>query len=250
MSALNGRKYTSYVQYQENKEFFEQKVSRTYNEVHGKVIAARSKILIEKYYKDFIKAGESILDIGNGGCAPEGVVGVEVAGQLGSFIGFDASFSMLARSQNHYPKTAGNALEMPFKDSSFDHVLINCLFHHLGFNSEETNGDRIQQLIHEALRVTRNSLIICEPVTWNWIEKIERRVFKLLKSFPLYMQSELSLLETLSDVDISVKQFQKYTLTQLTSPFYCYPLCMAVTWPRFPAFLSIYDHLFFIVKRT
>ena len=77
--------------------------------------------------------------------------------------GLDLNFTLFDRSASHLPangsspKLAGDALQLPFKDASFDVVSCSLFVHHLA-------PDQVMQYSREALRVARVAVLIHDLV--------------------------------------------------------------------------------------
>ena len=92
-----------------------------------------------------VTRGSQVLDVGTG----PGLVAAAVVERGGDVIGIDFSTAMLAEAQRRYPEIAfrqGSADELPFADGTFDAVVSNLAWHHLG---------RPEQALREACRVLR-----------------------------------------------------------------------------------------------
>lgn len=234
----------------DSRDFFSESITSTYDRIHGKVRAARQEILQQKYYHDLIGDGDTVLDIGNGGHTPEELVGDEIARRMSFFVGSDNSVGMINRKPTSFPRLVADGRTLPFGQGAFDFVLINGVLHHLGFSQMETHPTRCKQLLSEALRISRKGVIIYEPVLWNICEHLERLLFPLLGKFPLYMLSKSSFSGLLQEMGVKTAREDILTLSQLTHPFYWYPLVMNPSWFKLPAFISPIDHYFLYLEST
>jgi SAM-dependent methyltransferase len=92
-----------------------------------------------------VTRGSKALDVGTG----PGLVAAAVVARGGEVIGVDFSEAMLAEARQRYPEIEfrqGSADALPFEDGTFDAVVSNLVFHHLG---------RPEQALREAYRVLR-----------------------------------------------------------------------------------------------
>lgn len=77
--------------------------------------------------------------------------------------GLNLNFTLFDRSASHlpangyFPKLTGDALQLPFKDSSFDAVSCSLFVHHLA-------PEQVVQYAREALRVCRSAALIHDLV--------------------------------------------------------------------------------------
>jgi ubiquinone/menaquinone biosynthesis C-methylase UbiE len=229
------------------KDQFE-RISETYDEVHHRVVSAIHRFSQEKYYRRCV--GGKVLDIGNGGQPPDEVMGDRIAATLVNFVGIDRSVAMLQRKGTDFRKVVGDGSNLPFKDDSFDYVIINGVLHHLGVNAREARCGRVQQFISEALRVSSRGLIVYELFTTPLLESVERIFAGVLRSMRTFVLSERTLDDCLERLGLARSDVASKTLAELTDPFYWYAIVMEHTWLRLPAFLSPFRHGFFIVKKA
>ncbi len=228
------------------KDQFE-KISETYDKVHHRVVSAIHHFSREKYYGRC--AGGRVLDIGNGGQPPDEVMGDQIALTLEHFVGIDRSVAMLQRKRVSFRKVVGDGSHLPFKDESFDYVIINGVLHHLGIDSREARCGRVQQFISEALRVCSKGLIVYELFTTPLLESVERIFVGVLRSMPTFVLSERTLDNCLGQLGYARSEIVSKTLSELTDRFYWYAVVMEHTWLRLPAFLSPFRHGFFIIAK-
>ncbi len=228
------------------KDQFE-RISETYDKVHHRVVSAIHRFSQEKYYGRCV--GGKVLDIGNGGQPPEEVMGDQVAATLANFVGIDRSGAMLQRKRISFRKVVGDGSHLPFKDESFDYVIINGVLHHLGIDSREARCGRVQQFISEALRVCSKGLIVYELFTSPLLESVERIFAGVLRSMPTFVLSELTLDNCLGQLGFARSEVASKALSELTDRFYWYAVVMEHTWLRLPAFLSPFRHGFFVIAK-
>lgn len=99
-----------------------------------------------------LSSGDLVLDLGAG----TGVSTVEYAAEGAYAVGTDISIGMLQAGRHRgVPMVAGNALELPYKDDSFDAVTISFALR---------NVPHTEQALAEMFRVTRpgGRIVICE----------------------------------------------------------------------------------------
>lgn len=92
-----------------------------------------------------VARGSKVLDVGTG----PGLVAAAVVARGGEVIGIDFAEAMLAEARRRNPEIEfrqGSADALPFEDGTFDVVVSNLVFHHLG---------RPEQALREAYRVLR-----------------------------------------------------------------------------------------------
>jgi SAM-dependent methyltransferase len=90
-----------------------------------------------------VTRGSRVLDVGTG----PGLVAAAVAERGGAVIGIDFSAAMLAEAQRRYAEIAfrqASADDLPFADGTFNAVVSNLVWHHLG---------RPEQALQEVYRV-------------------------------------------------------------------------------------------------
>ena len=121
-------------------------------EAHNKKRAAS----IALQMKDFIKKGDRVLDIGLG----NGFVAKQVRNHYKVYM---EGVDIVDYNETDIKNTIYNGFNLPFKDNSFDCILILQTLHHC--------TDQIQ-VLKEAKRVSRKSIIIMEDVYCNYFEKL------------------------------------------------------------------------------
>ncbi len=92
-----------------------------------------------------VTRGSNVLDVGTG----PGIAAAAVVARGGEVIGTDFSDAMLAEARRRYPEIEfrqASADALPFEDGTFDVVVSNLVFHHLG---------QPEQALQEAYRVLR-----------------------------------------------------------------------------------------------
>ena len=121
-------------------------------EAHNKKRAAK----IALQMKDFIKKGDRILDIGLG----NGFVAKQVRDYYKVYM---EGVDIVDYNETGIKNTIYDGLNLPFKDKSFDCILILQTLHHC--------TDQIK-VLKEAKRVSRRSIIVMEDVYYNYFEKM------------------------------------------------------------------------------
>lgn len=105
----------------------------------------RTKLIL-KAYRDWIKKGQKVLDIGCG----NGVVSAKLTKDLDiGLVGCDIDKYLTHKIKFVKMKTVG---KLPFSDKSFDVAMFNDVLHH-------TEKDNQQKLINEALRVAKKVVV-------------------------------------------------------------------------------------------
>jgi ubiquinone/menaquinone biosynthesis C-methylase UbiE len=101
-------------------------VAETYERVHAPRFAEAARDLIDVLR---IGEGQRVLDVGTG----TGAAADEVARTGASVVGIDRSLGMLSvahRERPSLPVVAGEVIDLPFRDRTFDAVLGNFVFAH------------------------------------------------------------------------------------------------------------------------
>lgn len=223
------------------------KISTSYEEVHGRVISGIYRVLQKHYYSRC--SGKKILDLGNGGQPPSKIFGQKIAATITTFVGLDNSMDMLKRKESNYIRIAGDGIHLPFKDKTFDYVILNGVIHHLGFFHNKDQFIKIEQFVDEAFRVCTQELIVYELVTSKWLEQVEKFIAAILGHLPTFVLSEFTLDKYLNRMGVIRNQIISKKLSDLTNPFYWYLICMDYQWIKLPAFLSPFKHIFFVLSK-
>ncbi len=223
-----------------------EKVSKSYDEVHGQTVDAIHKFSQDNYYLRC--QGAKVLDIGNGGQPAAEVLGENVSKRVSCFVGVDNSIDMMKRKKCHFIRVIGDGICLPFKDKAFDYVLINGVFHHLGYLSKEDQVERISYFLIEARRVCAQEIIVYELLVPPWIEKAEKLFASILGYMPVFVLSYKTLNSIVEKNGMSCGEVCEKTLSDLMGTFYWYPLMMAYEWLKVPAFISPFKHTFFVIS--
>jgi ubiquinone/menaquinone biosynthesis C-methylase UbiE len=98
----------------------------------------------------FLPAADSllVLDVAAGGCD----IGDAIAGRLRRVVSLDLNPMGLRRTQHTVP-VVGDALSLPFADSTFDAVICSLSFHHL-------RDAECVQVLREMWRTSRNCVLV------------------------------------------------------------------------------------------
>lgn len=121
-------------------------------EAHNKSRALKIALQL----KDFIKKGDGVLDIGLG----NGYVAKQIKEHYKIYM---EGVDVVDYNETDIKNTIYDGTHLPFKDKSFDCILILQTLHHC--------TDQIQ-VLREAKRVSRKRIIIMEDVYNNYFEKI------------------------------------------------------------------------------
>ena len=192
-------------------------------------------------------AGKRILDVGNGGQDPSSIVGEDIASKLSLFVGLDRSFEMLTRAPMSFPRVRGDGLCLPFADRSFDHVLINGVLHHLGYDTESGFNARVERFIQELKRVSAGEILVYEIFTPWPLEACEKAYAAARGPMPTFVLSERTLDRALGRIGLRRREVLTVTLSQLTGPFFWYLVMLDHPWLKLPACVSPFRHSFFTI---
>lgn len=121
-------------------------------EAHNKKRAVK----IALQMKDFIKKGDRVLDIGLG----NGFVAKQVRNHYKVYM---EGVDVVEYNETDIKNTIYDGLSLPFRSKSFDCILILQTLHHC--------SDQIQ-VLKEAKRVSKKTIIIMEDVYNNYFEKM------------------------------------------------------------------------------
>ena len=221
------------------------KVSKRYDDVHGRTIAELHAFSQQNYYLRC--RGATVLDIGNGGQSATEVLGAEVSSTLTRFVGIDNSIDMLKRRKCDFMRIVGDGMRLPFKDKSFDYVLVNGVFHHLGYLSVEDQVQRVSLFLSEARRVCNREIIVYELFVPGWIELVERLMALVTGYMPAFVLSYKTFTNISRNCGRSCKEVRVKTLSDLMGNVCWYPVMMAHEWLKVPAFMSPFKHSFFVI---
>ena len=121
-------------------------------ETHNKSRALKIALQL----KDFIKKGERILDIGLG----NGYVAKKIKEHYKVYM---EGVDVIDYNETNIKNTIYDGLNLPFKDKSFDAVIILQTLHHCTYQI---------RVLKEAKRVSRKRIIIMEDIYNNLFEKM------------------------------------------------------------------------------
>jgi ubiquinone/menaquinone biosynthesis C-methylase UbiE len=152
--------------------------------------------------KNIIEAriGERVLDVGNGG-----VRGLYPP-QTSFYVGIDFSLKMLRGGKNRsYDKVCGEALNLPFKERSFNTILYSYLLHHLAKEDIGTTLESVKKALRGGSTCLKagGNVVITETCLPSFLEKVERAFFSILRILLFFTrQSEVFLFsaETLTRI--------------------------------------------------
>ena len=108
------------------------------------------------HFEGLIKPGDRVLDIGLG----NGIVAKHVKDHFKTYV---EGLDVVDYNETEIKNTIYDGLHLPFKDNSFDCILILQTLHHC--------TDQIQ-VLREAKRVAKHHIIIIEDVYGNKFEKL------------------------------------------------------------------------------
>ena len=132
-----------------------------------------TEILVRCAIANTPKRSFSLLEVASG----SGYLPAQVRQRLAPEL--DLNITLLDRSRSHLngngPSVAGDALDLPFADSSFDFVSCNLFVHHL-------DAKEVQRFAREALRVCRVALLINDLVRDPWHLALSYAGFPLYRS--------------------------------------------------------------------
>lgn len=224
-----------------------EKFSRLYHRWYGEVTASLQQVLQERYYPRF--EGGVVLDVGNGGTAPDVQLGAETARKVDRFIALDNSSAMLTRSGIFGNQILGDCMEIPLASDSVDYVLANNTLHHFGLGKGQDPMEKIGAFFREALRVSRKGLIINELVIPKVAELVERVILQAVGFMPVFVFSESFYRQTFQRLELNVAEYETKSLMDLISPFTVIPPILEYHWLRVPALVIPYSFAFFVIEK-
>lgn len=232
--------------YKLQKKQFE-KISKTFEKNTEKIRAAAYEHCQALYYP--ICGGGKILDVGNGGQSPSEILGEKIAFDIKMFVGLDKSLAMLKRKEGKYFHVNGDGSELPFKDNSFDYVLLNGVIHHLGFKCRKNHFLKVKYFIDELLRVSSKGIIIYEIVTSKLLEFGEKFALNFIKYMPTYVLSRSTLHKYFKQMGLEWKNVTLKKQSDFLDLFSWQQVILEYEWLKIPSFLFPFKHLFFIVTK-
>jgi SAM-dependent methyltransferase len=228
----------------QNKQF--EKFSRDFEKRKGRFDAALNRELRAHLFQGL--EGKRILDVGNGGQAPEALLGEDLAAKVKLFVGLDRSLPMLLTSGTNFTRINADGFRLPFRDGAFDHVLVNGVFHHLGYASESKQAERLRAFVLELKRVSRCELLAYEIFLPSVLERAERLFADYVRPMPTFVFSEGRFDRILAQAGLRRRNVHTCTSGALTSPFYWYLVMLDYPWLKVPAILSPFRHSFFKIE--
>ena len=223
------------------------KISKSYeSEENLRVLRAIFNISVKRYYQRL--RGSCVLDVGNGGMDPSTIMGEEIAASLTSFVAVDKNEEMLHRTKkDKYLKIVADGANLPFKDKSFDYVLLNGVLHHLGLESKEDQYLKFEKFFKELARVCSREIIILEIFLPEHLEKLEMIAVKVLGSMPTFVLAESTLDAFLLKMGLRKREVVSKRLSDLVGPLFWYLVILEYPWFKLPAFLSPFKYVYFTI---
>ncbi len=224
------------------------KISKNYeHDVNSRVNRAIFDVAVKNYYPRLKKS--TVLDVGNGGVKPSDVLGDEIAATLVKFVGVDKNKEMLKRSngKDKYIQVVADGADLPFKDNSFDYVLVNGVLHHLGLESNEDQYLKFEKFFKELARVCKKEIIVVEIFLPKYLERLERIKVKLTGSMPTFVLAQSTLDGFLKKAGFKKQEVISKKFSDLVGPFYWYLVVLEYPWLKLPAFLSPFKYAYFTI---
>ena len=136
---------------------------------------------IKKYFNNHILDANNIrrvLDVGNGGNQPGQLFSDEVVKKIELFVGNDLNQNMLKRNDRKN-KVASDALCLPFKNETFDTVIVQGLIHHIGLYRGQALLKRLTLFIENLIPIVEGNgnVYIIESTLPTVFEILERKLY-------------------------------------------------------------------------
>jgi ubiquinone/menaquinone biosynthesis C-methylase UbiE len=199
------------------------------------------------YYPRLV--GKSVLDLGNGGITKDFLFGQELAASIPRFIAMDRSETMLKRNGLSDEQVVADARNIPMPDESVDYVVSNYLPHHFGMRADNPGTQSLESFFKEAIRVSKNGLIISEMILPRPLEILQNIVLRLIRRMPTYVFSRQTLLKAVANCHLQASEIREYGFTDFMKPFKLFSPIIDFPWLKVPAFIIPYRYIYFVVKK-
>jgi SAM-dependent methyltransferase len=122
--------------------------------IHGGWVHPRRTTRLQEILSSFVKSNSSVLDVGCG----DGLVSSRIAASVPGvkIVGCD----VLVRPHTYIPVEKYDSKVLPYRDSSFDLVMLIDVLHH---------AESPDRLLREAARVSRGPILIKDHVRSGWL---------------------------------------------------------------------------------
>jgi SAM-dependent methyltransferase len=141
----------------------------TLGKLHGQVVHRRRVMALAGHFADLLPQDHSVLDVGCGDGLIDRLV-LERRGDL-SICGVD----VLVRQAAHIAVTQFDGRYLPCSDQSFDSVLFCDVLHHT---------ESPLEMLREAVRVARHSILIKDHVVQGWLARPTLRFMDFVGNAP------------------------------------------------------------------
>ncbi|MBM3138270.1 MAG: class I SAM-dependent methyltransferase [Chloroflexi bacterium] len=194
-----------------------------------------------------------VLDIANGGIQPSQIFNNQILNNLQLFVGNDVNLHMLKRNNYNY-RINSDFFTPPFKDKSFDTILVISCIHHFGLKDYKDKERRVNDLFKELKNLLSESgcVIIIEATLPLFFEIIERLIIIPIWKYifgkrivPIYLYETNGLKKVIYN-SFDVEYYNTYTTSELTGEKWkLYPPLIFMKWLKIPMFLLPYRYNFF-----
>jgi SAM-dependent methyltransferase len=137
--------------------------------LHGRVVHSRRVRVLAAHFAELIPGGHSVLDVGCG----DGLIDRFILERRSDLriCGTDP----LIRRGSHIPVVPFDGRRLPFTDRSWDTVLFCDVLHH---------AERPVELLREAVRVARHSILIKDHSVEGWLARPTLRLMDVMGNAP------------------------------------------------------------------
>ena len=126
------------------------------------------------------RMGRKVLDVGNGGVREFN------SSQTSLYVGVDFSLDMLKKGENKgIHKVCGEAVNLAFREGSFDTLFYRSLLHHLAGKNVKETIQTIKTALGQGFSCLKpeGNVIIIEPCLPAFLEGAEKLLYHLLRAF-------------------------------------------------------------------